>query len=551
MLRRRELLVGAAALCLSRAAWAQAPALDVALVNARVWTGAGDRVDSDAVGIAGNRIAAVGAERVRAATGRGTRVIDCQGAFVCPAFIDNHTHFLRGSRVLGQPVLLDAASRDDFAALLGKAARQSPGRWILGGAWDEHRMGGRLPNRDWIDAVTRDTPVAVPRTDLHTYLLNSLALRLAGIDRDTPDPPGGAIERDAKGEPTGIIKDNAKALVDRVIPLPADADTDRTALAGIAHALSHGIAQIHVPEVDWNTHHSLRRLHQRRALQMRFYSMVPLPDWERMAAIVEDEGRGDDWLRWGGVKGLADGSLGSRTAVFHQPYTDAPAESGVRVMPLDALEAAVAGADAAGLYVSVHAIGDRANDEVLDILARVAERNGPRDRRFRIEHAQHIAPASISRFARQGVIASVQPYHAADDGRWAVDRIGPDRLRGTYAFGSLMKSGARVTFGSDWPVAPISPLVGIHAAVTRETIDGANPGGWLPEEKISPAQALAAYTRNNAFAGFQEDRLGLIAPGFLADVVMLDGDPLTVEGDAIARIAVLRTFVDGRERFTA
>lgn len=549
MVRRREVLGGLAAAWVAPGAWARSTALETALVNARVWTGTG--TTSNAVGLSGGRIVALGAEAVRAASGKSTRTVDCAGGFLCPAFIDNHTHFLRGAHVLAQPALLEARDRADFVARIGAAARAAPNRWILGGTWDEQRLGGELPDRTWIDAATRDTPVAIPRTDLHTYLLNSAALRLAGIDRNTSTPPGGEIGRDADGNPTGIIKDNAKALVDRVIPAFSDADNDAAMRAGMAHALSNGVAQAHVPDIDWGTHEALTRLHAHDALTMRFYSMVPLPDWEKMAAIVRTQGRGDDWLRWGGVKGLSDGSLGSRTAVFKSPYSDAPGMTGVRVTEPGALEAMVKAADAAGLQIAVHAIGDRANTELLDIFARVARANGPRDRRFRVEHAQHLDPADIPRFKAQDVIASVQPYHAIDDGRWAVHRIGAERLRGTYAFGSLMRGGARVTFGSDWPVAPLSPLTGIAAAVGRQTIDGANPDGWLPQEKITAAQALSAYTAANAHAGFQDDRLGRIAPGYLADVVLLDGDPLASPPARIAAIRPLRTFVAGVERYTA
>ncbi|RZJ93653.1 MAG: amidohydrolase, partial [Brevundimonas sp.] len=255
--------------------------------------------------------------------------------------------------------------------------------------------------------------------------------------------------------------------------------------------------------------------------------------------------------RWGGVKGLADGSLGSRTAVFHDPYTDMPSETGKRVIPKDELHELVTAADAAGLHVTVHAIGDLANDDVLDIFQQVEQVNGERDRRFRIEHAQHILPSSVSRFAAEKVIASVQPFHAIDDGRWAVERIGPERLHGTYAFHSLMASGATVTFGSDWPVAPLDPLLGVYAAVTRETIDGANPQGWLPEEKVTVEQALIAYTAANAYAGFQEGRLGKLAPGFLADLVVLGADPFTADVETLKDIPVLATYVGGRARYQA
>ena len=554
MLGRREFLqgsMGLAAAILAGPLAAAGQGLDLALVNATVWTGVRGAARATAIGIIGDRIAAVGEDAVRARTTKRTRIVDLGGAFVMPAFIDNHTHFLRGSVTLAQPNLLDAADRADFAARLGRAAQARPGSWILGGTWDEQRLGGALPTRAWIDAATGDTPVSVPRTDLHMYLLNSAALKLAGITRDTPDPEGGVIVRDEKGEPTGIVKDNAKTLVERVIPPMTHAEQEAAARAGIAYGLSKGVAQVHVPELDWHTHDTLRRLRAKGETDMRFYSFVPLPDWEKMAAIVAAEGRGDDWVRWGGVKGLADGSLGSRTALFWDPYSDAPDQHGVRVTSLADLRSFIAGADKAGLQVTTHAIGDEANDEVLDILKATAAANGPRDRRFRIEHAQHVRPASIPRFAAQQVIASVQPFHAIDDGRWAVKRIGEKRLQGTYAFRSFIDSGALTTFGSDWPVAPLDPLTGLYGAVTRETIDGANPQGWLPDQKITVEQALTSYTVNNGFAGFQEDRVGRVSPGFYADLTVLDADLLAIDPEKIEKVKVLRTLVGGKERFVA
>lgn len=551
MLNRRGFVKGSAAVAVATAFAAHSAdrVLDVALINANAWTGKPGERRQNAIGIAGDRIVALGSDAVREQTTKATRVIDLKGAFAMPAFIDNHTHFLRGSMQISQPNLLDSKNRQDFAERLGAAARARPGKWILGGAWDEQRLGGELPTRAWIDATTGETPVAVPRTDLHTYLLNSAALKLSGITRDTKDPPGGVIVRDASGEPTGIVKDNAKDLVDRAIPPLSDADADAVMREGIAHGLSKGVAQIHNPEIDWNTYHSLRRLRAAGETGLRFYAMVPLPDWEKMAKIVQAEGRGDDWVRWGAVKGLADGSLGSRTALFHDTYTDAPTQHGVRVMSLEDLRTWVTGADKAGLHVTVHAIGDEANDDVLDLYKSVTAANGARDRRFRIEHAQHVAPASIPRFARENVIASVQPFHAIDDGRWAVQRIGPKRLNGTYAFHTLIASGARVTFGSDWPVAPLDPLIGVYAAITRRTIDGANPKGWLPNEKITAEQALTCYTRENAYAGFMEDRVGVIANGYLADITVLDADLLAIDPLKVQNTKVLHTFVGGKQRF--
>ncbi|TCP31015.1 amidohydrolase [Sphingomonas sp. BK235] len=551
LIRRREVMAGGLMLAATGRAWAATAPLDVALVGGTVWTGDPRAPRTDAIGIVGDRIACIGAGAVRARTTAQTRVVRLDGAFVVPGFIDNHVHFLKGALALAQPDLLQARNRTEFAALIGKAARANPGQWITGQSWDEERMGGALPTRAWIDAVTPDTPVAVPRTDLHMLLLNTVALRAAGIDRNTPDPAGGVIVRDADGESTGILKDNAKDLVLRIIPRPTAAQDDAAMRQAIALGHAHGVAQVHIPEIDWRAHEALRRAPIARELGMRFYSMVPLPDWRRIADTVAQEGRGDEWVRWGGVKGLADGSLGSRTALFHAPYTDAPGTSGVRILSLDELRDYVRDADAAKLQVAVHAIGDLANDDVLDVFQHTVATNGRRDRRFRIEHAQHVRPAAIPRFRRQNVIASVQPYHAIDDGRWAVKRIGAARLAGTYAFGSLIRSGAHVTFGSDWPVAPLDPIAGIHGAVTRETIDGANPQGWLPDEKVTVDQALTAYTVANAYAGFQENDTGKVATGFLADLTVIDRDLTRIPADDIQHARIRATWVGGRERYAA
>ncbi len=552
MFDRRQMVMGGLVWVAAGRALAAERTLDVAYVNLTAWTGDPRPPATDAIGLVGNRIAALGKAAVRAMSGPRTKTIDLEGAFVTPGFIDNHTHFLIGSATLSQPDLLSATSRDDFANRLGAAATARPGKWILGGSWDEQRLGGALPTTAWLDAATGDTPVAIPRTDLHSLLLNTAALRLAGITKDTPEVPGGVIVRDAAGNPTGVLKDNAKTLVERVIPAPTDAEREATMRDGIAHALRHGFTQVHTPEpFDSTTYEAARRLRARGETDLRFYCFTPLRDWEKMAAIVAAEGRGDDWVRWGAVKGLADGSLGARTAVFRYPYSDAPDQTGVRVIPLAELKTLVTAADKAGLHVTTHAIGDLANDDVLDMYAEVERTNGKRDRRFRIEHAQHLDAAAIPRFAKQKVIASVQPFHAIDDGRWAVQRIGQQRLAGTYAFRSLIDSGATVTFGSDWPVGPLDAMEGIYAAVTRETIDGANPEGWLPDQKTTAEQALKAYTVANAFAGFQDDRLGQIKAGHIADLTVLGGNVLTTAPDNVKDIKVLRTIVDGKERYAA
>ncbi|MCW6530802.1 amidohydrolase [Sphingomonas sp. MMSM20] len=524
--------------------------LDIAYINARAWTGRGPVDRTDAIGTIGERIVAIGAGAVRARTGKRTRVIDLEGAFVTPGLVDCHTHFTKASLMLSQPSLRDAASPQEFVARIGEAARRLPaGQWLQGGNWDQDRWGGKMPTREWIDAVTPETPVAVIRYDLHTLLLNSLALRLAGIDRNTPDVAGGVIERDASGEPTGIIKDAAKNLVLRAIGPATDAQIDAAIREGIALGLSKGITQTHTPELEWITFDAIERRYARGETSMRFYCMTPLKDWEKLAARIRTRGTGDDWFRWGGSKVVFDGSLGSRTALFYEAYDDDPSTRGIIVTDPKDLRRWMGEADRAGLQVATHAIGDRANDIVLDIIAEVARANGPRDRRFRIEHAQHLTQSAIPRFAKQAVIASIQPYHAIDDGRWAIKRVGPERLQTTYAFHSLIAAGARICCGSDWPVAPLGPLTGLKAAVLRETLDGRNPGGWFPMQRLTLAQTLAGYTTGAAYAGFTEKKLGLLAPGYLADLVVFDRDLFAIDPETLTDAKVLRTIVGGVQRY--
>jgi len=548
--RRAFLGASAAALAAPAALFAEASHLDTAFVNAKVWTGEPGQPLATAIGVAGARIAAVGEAAARSLIDKKTRVIDLDGAFVMPGFIDSHTHFLDAAATLKPPHLKNVATREAFVAEIAQAAHElQPGEWMLGGNWDNEKWGGELPTRAWIDAVTPATPVALARYDLHMLLVNSAALELAGIDRSTPDPEGGRIVRGAGGEPTGILVDRAKPLVLQHIPPPSDAAREKTLRAGIRLGLEYGVTQTHVMGLDWVMHEALLRLRSRGETDIRFYSFVPLEEWQKLAEIVDRDGRGDDWLRWGGLKGFADGSLGSRSALFHAPYDDDPGTRGLTVTPLAKLRELTGAADRHGLQVAIHAIGDAANDGVLDLLAAVAATNGPRDRRFRIEHAQHLTQAAIARFGKQGVIASMQPYHAIDDGRWAVNRIGPERLKGTYAFRSLLDAGAHVSFGSDWPVAPLDPLTGIEAAVLRRTLDGRNPDGWYPEQRIDIDQALTAYTVAGAYAGLQEDRLGRLRPGYLADFVVLDQNLLEIDPTRITASKVLRTIVNGRERY--
>ena len=384
MIRRRDLLIGMGGLLAARTARSRGSRVETAYLNARVWTGdPAPAIRHRLRSHAAHRLTVVGSdEEVRGPANRTTRFVDLAGAFVMPGLIDNHTHFLRASFMLSAPELRTARSRVEFTERIARSAQAlQPGEWLLGGNWDEQMWGGELPTRQWIDAVTPQTPVAVVRLDQHMALLNSLALKLAGISRHTPDPEGGLILRDADGEPTGVLKDKADELVQRVIPAPGDATVERAIQSGIAHALSKGLTQVHVTELDWVTHDALRRLRARGEPGLRFYSLVPIEDWERLDALVRAEGRGDDWVRWGGVKGVVDGSLGSRTAVLREPYADSSGNRGLyRVQPERMFEMARA-ADEAGLHLALHAIGDEANRRVLDLIAELDVTNGPRDRR--------------------------------------------------------------------------------------------------------------------------------------------------------------------------
>lgn len=523
------------------------PPADLVLTGGRVWTADpnGEGGEPTAIAVRDGRIAAVGSDfRIAEWIGPETRRVALEGRRVIPGLADNHTHFLDGGFELSGVQLRDADTPDEFVTRVGRFASDHPGEWMTGGQWDHELWGGELPHRDWIDSVTAQTPVFVQRLDGHMGLANSRALGLAGITASTLDPDGGTIVRDADGRATGVLKDAAQAFVFDRMPTRTEGELDRALQAAARHAVERGVTMI-TDMGSWEGLETYRRARAQGSLPLRVYAVVPLGTWERMRDLVAAEGRGDDQLFWGGLKAFVDGSLGSTTAWFYEPYEDAPAERGLMVTDTSELRRDIISADAAGLHVMVHAIGTRANDWLLDAFAEAERINGPRDRRFRIEHAQHLRPDAIERFAAQGVIPSMQPYHAIDDGRWAINRIGPERIDLTYAFRDLLDSGARLTFGSDWTVAPLDPLLGIYAAVTRRTIDGRNPDGWVPRQKISVEEAMTAYMSANAYGSYLESELGRIAPGFFADLVVLADDPLTVDPIDIERVRVDLTFVGG------
>jgi predicted amidohydrolase YtcJ len=528
------------------------PPADFVILHGKVWTVDAAHARAEAVAIVGDRIAAVGTDaEMKSWIGPNTRTLDAHGHSVLPGFVDAHVHFSSGGGETSGVHLRDAATPLEFTRRIDAFARTLPkGEWITGGTWDHELWGGSpLPSRTWIDAGTPNNPVFVNRYDGHMGLANSLALRLAGITRDTPDPPGGTIVRDAKGEPTGLLKDAATGLLGRAIPDWTEDQELRAVRAALAEARRYGVTGID----DISSTRDVRAyqtLLARGELSLRVYCITPLPQWESVATAGIHANFGNDFIRVGALKGFADGSLGSGTALFFEPYTDEPGNSGLMnsmMLPEGNMLKMVLGADRAGLQVAVHAIGDRAIRYMLDVYDQVQKQNGRRpDRRWRIEHAQHVRPQDFADFARLGVIASVQPYHAIDDGRWAERRIGHERAKGTYAFRTFLNNGVRLAFGTDWTVAPMNPMLGLYAAVTRETTDGKNPGGWFPDQKLTLAEAIQAYTMGSAYAEFRENEVGSLTPGKFADVVVLDTDLFAIPPDKIKDATVVLTLLGGK-----
>ncbi|MBN1222177.1 MAG: amidohydrolase, partial [Candidatus Aminicenantes bacterium] len=504
---------------------------DFVLLNGSVWTVNQDQPRAQAVALDGDRIYRVGSTaEIKKLIGKETRVIDLQGAMVLPGFIDCHTHFLKGGFSLSSIQLRDVTSLEQLAERVeAKVKELERGEWIINGYWDHEQFSPpNLPTKETIDAVSSGNPVCVSRYDLHIALANSLALKIAGITKNTPSPDGGEIQKDmSTGEPTGILRDAAIDLVMSHMPDPSFRAKMRAAEAALDHARQLGVTSIHdmANAVSFAMNFEVyQELFKEGKLTSRIYFYVPIDKIALLEELKMKSPFGNDWLRIAGLKGFSDGGLGARTAYFFEPYTDDPGTSGLlapQMFPEGIMEKRILQAYDDGIQVAIHAIGDRANDIILDVFEKAVAANGNLDRRWRIEHAQHLRPEDIGRFGKLGVIASVQPYHAIDDGRWAVKRIGEGRCRTTYAFKSLLDSGAVLALGSDWPVAPLNPLVSIYAAVTRQTIDGKNPQGWYPEQKISLEEAIKGFTLNAAYTEFAEKIKGSIEVGKLADLVVL------------------------------
>jgi len=533
-------------------AFGQAISADLVVINANIRTMDAKRTVVRSIATLNGKIIALGSDAdTRSLVGPKTKVIDAGGKTIIPGFNDAHVHFMETGYQLSSVDLRDAKSPEEFVARIKAFATKIPkGRWILGGQWDhENWTPNNLPTAALIDAATPDNPVFVNRLDGHMALANSLAMRLAKVDKSARDVAGGEIVRDPSGNPTGIFKDAASSYIERAIPAASFEQKLESALAATEHAASLGITSVQDMSAgtDIGVYQELAR---QGKLKTRIYGCSPLGDYKRWANTGVRHAFGSQMLRVGCLKGFADGSLGSTTAWFFEPYLDAPNSTGLSMPDVTTtMRSDIENADKAGLQVRIHAIGDRANATILDHYAAVEKANGPADRRFSIEHAQHLRVEDIKRFGSQKVVASMQPFHIIDDGRWAWKRIDEQRLKGTYAFRTLLDTGAVLAFGSDSPVAPLNPILGVYGAVTRRTLDEKNPAGWLPEQKISVDESVRAFTWGSAYAEFQDKAKGTLEIGKLADFVILSADIFVIDASKINQVNVVTTVVDGKVAF--
>ena len=542
--------------------WPENPA-DMVLLGGRVFVADAALSEHEAIAVRGDRVFAVGdRDWIATMVGPHTRVVELNGRLVTPGFNDTHMHLASGGVSMLEVVLQGATSLEEVMARVGEAAAvAAPGEWITGRGWDQTRMrpealgAGGWPTREALDRAAPDNPVYLRRIDGHVAWVNTRALELARIDRTLPHPAGGEIVRDSRGDATGILKETAMNLVSRIIP-PADAAKLRRGIeAAMDVAARSGVTsvQTQAERADLAVYRQLRDAGE---LTLRVYGWDSLTtaNIERLRSEDVIAATGDAWLRIGMLKGFADGTLGSRTAYMLEPFSDVPSTRGIQRLTYEQLEALVLEADAAALQVAVHAIGDAGNRMALDAFERAIVVNGARDSRHRIEHAQILDAADIPRFAQLGVIASMQPTHATSDMRWVEERIGTGRMReGAYVWRSLLDAGAVVSFGTDFGVEPMQPVQGLYSAVTRQSREepGTPPGGWLPEQRLTMAEAIRAYTAIPAWVEFQEHQKGTLERGIFADLVVWDRDLLAVDPVEILDAQPVLTMVGGRVVFEA
>ncbi|HEX5387285.1 MAG TPA: amidohydrolase [Gemmatimonadales bacterium] len=499
----------------------------------------------------GGRIVFVG-DRAGALALRGpaTRVLDLPGRTILPGLADAHAHLLNLGTFLHNVDLTGTATYDEVIARVAARARATPpGQWIIGRGWDQNRWPDRaFPIHDALSRAVSDHPVMLTRVDGHALLANAKAMALAGVTAATPDPAGGRIERKpGSREPTGVFVDNAKSLIERAVPPLSDAEIDAALLAGQAEAERWGLVSVHDPGEPERVLARLEALAKDRRLTLRVYAMVA----DDSAALAHAFARGPLSALYGGhlwiraVKLYADGALGSRGAALLAPYSDDPANVGLLRNPPAHLRDVAVRALRAGFQVATHAIGDRGNRVALDAYASALAEVAVKDHRFRIEHAQVLSPADIPRFAQLGVIPSMQATHATSDMPWAERRLGPERIKGAYAWRSLLATGVIIPNGTDTPVEPVNPLRTFHSAITRQNEANQPPGGWYPAQRMTRDEALASMTRWAAYAAFEEQVMGTLSPGKYADFTVLDRDIMTAAPEEILGTHVLATYVGG------
>ncbi len=501
---------------------------------------------AQAIYVDGGVIREIGARDAIVRAHPRAEVVDAGDATILPGLTDAHAHLYGLGLSLDVVNLVDTQSLEDVIARVAERARTAaPGEWIVGRGWDQNDWPVKeFPNAASLDAVIPDKPVFLRRVDGHAAYTNSAAIRAAGVTAATPDPPGGRIIRNERGEPAGVFVDGAMDLIEKVMPAVTPEQRKRRILAAAREIARNGLTEIHDAGADDETIRAIRELIDAQQFPIRVYTMLSdegtlLDTWFKRGPLPNYGGR----LTVRSVKMYADGALGSRGAALLMPYSDEPANSGLMIASVEHLTEVARRARAAGFQSNTHAIGDRGVRNVID--AYEAAGAGARDR-FRVEHFQVVAPADFARIARLGIIASMQPTHATSDMYWAEKRVGPERIKGAYAWRTVLNSGARLALGSDFPVEAVNPWFGIYAAVTRRDQKGWPPGGWYPEQKLTLAEAIRGFTADAAYAAFEEDSRGTIEPGKIADFTIVEGDPYTIAPDDLHKVRVKYTVVDGK-----
>jgi predicted amidohydrolase YtcJ len=549
-MRRLAFLLLALATSLTAHAQTSGPA-DLLVTNARIYTVDDTRPVVSALAVKDGKILFTGSEReAMALRGPNTRIVDAGGHTVIPGMVDAHAHLLGLGQALGQVDLVGARSYDEVVARVAAAARGLPaGKWLLGRGWDQNDWGDtRFPTHDALTRAVPNNPVYLTRVDGHAGLANAAAMRLAGVTTATADPNGGRIERTATREPTGVFVDNAQGLIERVIPPPTREDDRKALRTAIAESHKYGLVGIHDAGESRATIDLMEEMAKAGDLPFRLYVMIG-DDSAALAhymAIGPRSGLYDNHLWVRAIKLYADGALGSRGAALLEPYSDDPNNRGLLVSAPAHIESVAERALASGFQVATHAIGDRGNRVVLDAYEAALKAHPTANHRFRVEHAQILNHDDIPRFAELGVIPSMQSVHQTSDMYWAGSRLGLGRLLGAYAWRSLLQTGVVVPNGSDFPVEGVNPLRSFHSAVSRQDADNWPTGGWMPEQRMTREEALKSMTIWPAFAGFQEQIMGSLTPGKLADFVILDRDIMTVADRDILGTAVLATYIGGK-----